>query len=205
MSIAEKLVTVAENVPKVYDKGVADGQQIEHDRFWDAYQEEGNRKTYQYAFYHQGWDENTFQPKYDIVCDGSYTSNSAFAHSRITEIPVTVDFSKCTTELSSVFANCIRLKSIKKVIFSETNTFYNPFVSCTALENITVEGTIGNSISFQWSPLTHESLMSILNALQDKSADTSGTVWSLTLGPTNCAKLSDEEMTVATAKGWVVN
>jgi hypothetical protein len=47
--------------------------------------------------------------------------------------------------------------------------------------------------------LTHDSLMSIINALQKKSSGT----WTLTLGTTNLAKLTDAEKAIAThQKGW---
>ena len=39
MSIAEKLTTVAENVPKVYEAG----KKAEYDAFWDKYQNNGKR------------------------------------------------------------------------------------------------------------------------------------------------------------------
>ena len=42
MSIAEKLVTVAENEQKVYDAG----KQAEYDAFWDNYQVYGNRENF---------------------------------------------------------------------------------------------------------------------------------------------------------------
>lgn len=202
MTIAKKQTTIAENEPYVYLSGRND----EYDAFWDAYQMNGIRSSYQYAFYHYGWDDKTFHPKYDIVPNGGYTTNSLFAHSRFTVLPVVVDLTKSTTELSSIFSGCTVLKTIRKIIFSESNTFYNPFNGCTALENITVGGTIGqNGLSFQWSPnLTHDSLMSIINALADKSGDTSGTAWKLTIGAENCDKLSAEDFYIAWEKGWEI-
>lgn len=52
-----------------YDNGVeigrVEGKQAEYDRFWDAYQKNGNRTDYQYAFYGEGWG-SIFTPKYDL-------------------------------------------------------------------------------------------------------------------------------------------
>ena len=78
------------------------------------------------------------------------------------------------------------------------------FQSCPYLEHVIIEGTIGQT-GFSVSSCTKldlESLLSILNALADKSKDTSGTSWVCTLGTTNLAKLSDAEKAIATEKGW---
>ncbi len=68
MSIAEKLVTVAENVPKVYEAG----KKAEYDAFWDTFQQNGTRRRYSLAFTNSGraWNSTNFKPKYDIICEG---------------------------------------------------------------------------------------------------------------------------------------
>lgn len=73
-------------------------------------------------------------------------------------------------------------------------------------ELILLDGTkIGmNGFNVQWSPLSHDSLMSIINALKDYSNDTSGTTWKITLGSDNIAKLSAEELNIIHDKGWEV-
>lgn len=134
MAIAEKLTTIAENQQKVYDagyeKGKAEsgggsydegytaGQQAEYDRFWDLYQGNGTRTTYQYAFAGSGWRTDIFKPKYSIIpTSGAYMFN-AFNGSRdgsqefyengidldevFTNRGLTLDFSKCT-DFSSMF------------------------------------------------------------------------------------------------------
>lgn len=63
MSIGEKFELIAD---KVYDVGVTDGQKSEYDRFWDDYQDYGNRTDYIGAFMGVGWNAETFKPKYDI-------------------------------------------------------------------------------------------------------------------------------------------
>ena len=63
-----------ENIPNVYNKGVADGvadgRQAEYDEFWDAFQQNGNRTDYHFGFSGKGWRDETFKPKYDIVVRG---------------------------------------------------------------------------------------------------------------------------------------
>jgi hypothetical protein len=43
------------------------GMQTEYDRFWDAYQDNGNRQMYEGAFSGYGWTKENFKPKYDII------------------------------------------------------------------------------------------------------------------------------------------
>ena len=73
MTIAEKLQTIYDNVPKVYEAGKAEGieqgKKSQYDEFWDTYQDYGNRRNYAAAFGGQGWNDATFKPKYDIVVE----------------------------------------------------------------------------------------------------------------------------------------
>ena len=125
-----------------------------------------------------------------------------FAYAKCTEFPA-LDISHLSSpSLSNWFLYSQQLKTIEKLVINETCTFDSgTFKYCYALENIAIEGTIGqNGINFSWSPLTHDSLMSIINALQTK---TSGT-WTVTLGVDNLAKLTDAEKAIATQKGWTL-
>ena len=60
-------------------------------------------------------------------------------------------------------------------------------------------GTVGNLQSF--SHLTVESLMSIINALMDRTGMDSST---LTIGSAHLAKLTPEQIKIATDKNWTV-
>ena len=84
----------------------------------------------------------------------------------------------------------------------ENTKFSSTFTACRELVNLTVDGVIGqNGFDIHWSTkLTHESLMSIINALADKSG--TGTTFTITLGTENLAKLTDAEKAIATQKGW---
>lgn len=87
-----------------------------------------------------------------------------------------------------------------------SQAFTNNFTNCVALENLIIEGAIGqNGFNIQpCSKLTHDSLVSIINALQDKSTDTSRAEWKITIGATNLAKLTAEEIDIAKQKNWSV-
>lgn len=96
MNIANKLTTIAENVPKVYASGQenvkaqvepinvelekclagtsAEGQTW-YDKFWDTFQQNGNRKNYQNAF-GSCFTPEIFKPKYAIVPKRAYNGDS---------------------------------------------------------------------------------------------------------------------------------
>lgn len=224
MSIAEKLVTVAENEQKVFDAG----KQAEYDNFWDNFQSSGEPKSYQYAFAYSYLNDAIFKPKYNIVatdCSNMFNYNKALTNIKksLQNRGVVLDTSRATSFLR-MFYNCsseeiptIDLSSatntervfyskdiitIEKVIFSE-NTIISEslFSSATELENIEIGGTICSDIIFSaCTKLTHDSLMSIINHLKDFSGTT--TTETCTLGTTNLAKLTNAEKKIATDKGW---
>jgi hypothetical protein len=185
MSIAEKLVEVAENVPKVFEAG----KQAEYDRFWDDYQQNGKRTNYAYAFAGQCWTPETLKPKYpiapkwggagmmfyqsayagslkDVPLDFSQLSGMNYTFynaSGITEIPL-IDASNCS-QIMCDFQNCTALHTLSLRLSGKITTYADAFVGCSSLKNLTIEGVIGTSINFQWSPLSKESITSVINAL----------------------------------------
>lgn len=210
-----------------YNDGIDQGKASEYDRFWNAFQNNGKRTGYGRAFYGEGWNETSYTPKYDMQ---PTDANQMYASSNISGIEVTtVDFSKATAGdymlyncpkltrlptisvvslagLNNTFSWDGALHTIDKLVLKSdgTQTFTTTFQSCGALTNLIIEGTIGNN-GFNVSgstKLTHESLMSIINALQDKTSV--GGTWSVTLGATNLAKLTDAEKAIATQKGWTL-
>lgn len=111
-----------------------------------------------------------------------------------------------TATLTGLFDYCSKLHTVKGLHLSESTTFStSTFGRCSALENLTIYGTIGqNGLYLAYSnKLTHDSLMSVINALADKTGDTSKN-WTVTLGTTNLAKLTDAEKAIATQKGWTL-
>ena len=74
------------------------------------------------------------------------------------------------------------------------------FNGCAALKNVTFEGTfnVNSNISvFSSSPnLTVDSLMSFINALNNTGTGT----YTVTIGSINLAKLTAEQIQIATAK-----
>lgn len=188
MSTAEKLITIAENVPKVYEAG----KKAEYDAFWDdlLYGKHnlvdlGNCNR---MFAGLGWNDKSFDPPEITIkplrADEMFR-DTAFTIDMRT-IKTKFDFSGCIS-MSHVFynsnmsavgvvdarkvsniPNCFaysKLETIEKLIVHDALLYSTPFAGVSKLKNITIEGNIGNSIDFKDCPLVHESIVSIVNAL----------------------------------------
>lgn len=105
-----------------------------------------------------------------------------------------------------MFCECRYLQTIEGINITNATSIKDMFYSCYQLANITFNGYIkltGINLSYG-GKLTHDSLMSTINALYDHAtAGTSGT-FTLTLGSTNLAKLTDTEKAIATQRGWTL-
>lgn len=108
------------------------------------------------------------------------------------------------TNLKEAFRQCSKAVTFTNLIFDSapTNVMTNMFQSVSQLENITITGTIkvnSNNLSFANSPkLTVESMLSVLNALEDNTGE--GTRYTVYFGSTNLAKLTDEQKAIAENK-----
>ena len=183
MSTAEKLTAIAENQQRVYDAGYAKGKAdgIDYDKFWDNFQGGDGRVSYCYAFSYNRFTDETYNPKYNIVCSsGSTTSNYMFYNSDlITDTKVPIDATG-SSSLQRTFANATALETIRSLTVKESHTFDSAFSGCTALKNITIAGTIGKSISFNSSPLTPASMKSVISCLKDYSGTSDADTQTLT-------------------------
>lgn len=209
-------------------EGWKNGEKAEQEKFWETLLENGTRTDYMNAFYGTGWTNEIFNPTHDLKPTNAYMM---FRNTSITELydildekGITLDTSNATT-VQYIFSGAnfsrigvidvckatnvhylfhsIYIQSVEKLICNASTPFQaTSFDNARALTDITIEGEIGVSVNFQWSPLTIESIRSIINALQDKSADTSGTKWTLTLGSSNVAKLTDDDFNLIWDKGW---
>ena len=228
MSIAEKLQTIAENEQRVYEAGkqaeydrfwethlskAQDGIYAYAGKGWDDETFNPPRGTVIQPTYAYGMffctsitDLAALCEEKEITLDFSKSTNFTqtfygSGNARLTRIGV-VDTTN-SAGLSQPFRGQSNLHTIDKLILKAdgTQTFTDKFRQCSYLVNIVIEGTIGQN-GFDASPctrLSHDSLMSIINALQ--SGVSSKT---LTLGATNLAKLTDAEKAIATQKGWTL-
>ena len=212
-----------------YNEGLEAGKKAEHDAFWDAYQQNGNRTDYRYAFSAIGWNDQTFKPKHDIKPTNAismfYRSTITSLTRLLTEAGVVLDTSNAN-EVSSIFSDCVSLKdaphidlssadycgavfswcnSLKtaEVTFSDKNTdYYNTFFRCDSLENLTVHGTIPIGISLaNSSKLTATSVQSVIDCLKDLTGATAQTI---TFHATAGGKLTDEQKAAISAKNWTL-
>jgi hypothetical protein len=213
MSIADKLTTIAANVQKVYDagkaagggggagydEGFAEGRQAEYDRFWDAFQQNGNRNYYQNAFASQVWDDTIYNPKYPIVGTQHYSVYNTFnGCNQITSTKVPIYASNGI--MQSAFSGCASLVTIPLLRLENIKDFNSCFTNCKKLANITIEGSIDVNFNISASGvLTNESVQSIIDHLKDLTGATTQTLTFHT-----DVKITTNQINAAKGKNWTV-
>lgn len=135
--------------------------------------------------------------------------------SSITEIPE-LDTSNVRS-MWYMFFKCTSLTTVPMLDASKITNVYNMFNNCSSLVTLGGLKNLGMSYQTNWidnvylatlnlsdSPLlTHDSLMNVINNLYDIKSKGVKTQ-TLQLGDTNKAKLTAEEIAIATNKGWNV-
>lgn len=116
------------------------------------------------------------------------------------------------------FGNCISLDKLPQLNMEKVKYLVGMFTNCTALTELggfvnlgqsyvttTAANYSGYTLDLSSSPLlTHDSLMNVINNLYDIATRGCNTQ-QLVLGSTNLAKLTAEEIAIATNKGWTVS
>jgi hypothetical protein len=177
MTIEEKVLQLKQDFDEVYEAG----KQAEYEAFWDAYQENGNKTNYRFAFAGNSWTAELFKPKYDIRPTG-IDSYMMFYFSEISgdlvqilencgvEMDMSslvgwVQYTFCQSKITrlgkidlhnaSMLASTFSgtpLHTIDELVVSKTNGFDGTFNGCVDLENLTISGTIGQSgFDVHWS------------------------------------------------------
>ncbi len=107
------------------------------------------------------------------------------------------------TNFNYVFVKCYSLYDLDfsglDTSAMASNASLNMFQQCTSLTNLKVGKITVNFKFTDCNSLSHESLLNVIAALE--ATDTTKT---LTIGSTNLAKLTADEIAVATGKGWTV-
>ena len=106
------------------------------------------------------------------------------------------------TSASEMFHGCKSLRKIGgRLDFSKvTSKIDTTFVSCSALETVTIDGPVDLDIAVNGCPkLTEASLLSLLNAL---APNDSGKICNI--GTRNIIKLTAAQQSIATDKGWTL-
>ena len=104
---------------------------------------------------------------------------------------------------NSIFSGCTKLESILSMDLEKSTAAWGAFYNCKSLANITavsINNSYNLSLDFSITILTVASLVSILNALKDNSGNTESIP--LVLGSKNLAKLSSDQILIATRKNW---
>lgn len=215
------LDAMAQEIPNVYNAGYEKGKAEgggETEDFWGQLQNYGKRTIY----------TNVFAPAAFVVLNPKYGLDNAtgcgnllYNNTVTTEVHLG-NATKCTnwdyafayaTALKYIYGHITLKNSPKSPIVGSnklislesidaSNITSKLDLSNNTLQEIRFVGTIPKSITFSSNNLSHDSLMSIINALTDYSEDTSGTTYTLKIGSTNIAKLSDDEKDIAYQKGW---
>lgn len=218
-------------IETVYEKG----KQAEWSAFWDAYQDNGNRTDCANMFSGRGWNEQTFVPKFDIVCENSYMlfrycglvdiekalkdnrkkiifNNGSLQlsfNNMLTQILGEVYFNTPITSMGQTFAYSNYLQEIRSEFpVTESTTYSGVFDGCNALREVRFSGTIGkNGLNFQWSKnLSKASIENIIGCL---STTTSGL--SVTLSRTSVTTAfgstdSEEWLALINSRtNWTIN
>lgn len=188
MSIADKLTTIAENTSKVYEAG--------KDYIWEVVQQKGARTDYSYAFVqwdidyirpkykviptHEYSTNQTFNKCKAKKIEAEYFDFSQKKYSTNSNAGCYYMFTTCSNleEIEDIklplvpnyiytFAWSNKLHTIGFPLkCDETTTWNNAFTQCYALENIEIEGVIGQNINVKdCKKLTKDSLLSILKTL----------------------------------------
>ena len=201
---------------EIYNGAYEAGKKAEYDRFWDNFQNYGNRNVYTQAFMQNSWNDETFKPKYPFICGTTNAASYMFYNNTTTltaiDMPIILQ-NDC--KFSEVFNSCLILKRISSLTFNENTAFTNGFIRCIALEELNIKGIIAQSgFDTSWCKnLNKTSIMSIINAL---SATTTGLTVKISLTAVNNAFETSEGLAngstsaewidlVATKSNWTIS
>ena len=214
-----------------FEKGYEAGRKAEYDAFWDSFQEgwQGGNMDYHYAG--TGWSDVTFKPKYSMkpISATSMFRRNHFGGDLVELLErqgIALDFSECTqmtylfyestvTHIGAVdftatvsttgaFGYMYHCHTIDSVKLKKENTYAATSFRCPALENICIDGVIGqNGFDIHWSNgLSRASMESIVSAL---SSETSGLTVTLPKAAKEAAFTADEWASlISTKPNWTI-
>jgi len=160
-----------EDMPAAVDEVYEKGKKAEYDRFWDNYQNNGERKNYNYAFQSPCWTDETYKPKHSIVA--SSATNLYVSNKNITDTQVTIDLSGAFINNTFSYSG---LKTIRKIIVNEKTTHAkdttgatNGFNGIYDLAEVTFSGVwMCGDLNIGYSHyLSKASIISIFNVLSE--------------------------------------
>lgn len=148
--------------------------------------------------------------KNSVVLDGgsqsSWPDNAFSGCMSLSELDLSIFDTSEVVRLTNVFDGC---KNLRKLNISGWNLsactgMSKTFTGCAALVDLITDGTIMPSVSFSLSDSTLLSVDSLNGVIAALPALADGATATLTLGSVNVAKLTADELVVATEKGWTI-
>ena len=156
-------------VDDVYDAGI--------NAMWDAIQNNGNRNFYEYGFRYWNCEYlrpkykvisgnyrslymfaynsslKKIEARYFDLSGGKTSDTTAtdghyYTFADCGNLEEIEDIGMKAGYYTNTFANCSKLHTIAKLRVNATTKFSNAFLGCQNLENITIDGTIGESAGF---------------------------------------------------------
>lgn len=137
-----------------------------------------------------------------VTIPDSVTNIGSYAFCNCNSLASIIIPSSVTILQANVFINCDSLTDVF-IPNSVTRVAVTSFSGCSSLTNVTLgDGFNANNLDLSASTLySADTLVAILNALADRTGQTA---YTLTLGSTNLAKLTNEQIAIATQKNWTL-
>lgn len=153
------------------------GKKSQYDEFWDAYQLNGNRTDYSYAFCDEGWNDTTYNPKYPIVATNInrlFYSNEQITNTKVPIIMVGANIYGDEKYMHIPFADCSSLKTIPSLSVSKEAAINNSqlldFQNCDNIEHIGFNDEVWCDVWLQYSDnIDDETLIQLVHCLKDFS------------------------------------
>lgn len=154
-NLANQGVEVSENATtfEIMQKIAQIPEDTFYDDFWDNYQENGNKTDYSYAFNGKGWNNVSFNPKYDIVPTKSNTGMfSAFGFSgsliELFENQGIILDTSSSTGFQNMFLSATAITDIPELVISNNGksvSMAGAFGTCLKLQKVSID--IQSSVS----------------------------------------------------------
>lgn len=153
------------------------------------------------------------------LLDTSNATNMEYMFAGCTNLTTVPAFNTSNvSRMNYMFNYCTHLTTVPTLNASSINNISNMFNNCTALTTLGGLTNLGqayltskaaNSSDYKLdlsvsTNITHDSLVNVINGLYDIATAGCNTQ-QLVLGSTNLAKLTAEEIAIATNKGWSVS
>lgn len=204
MSLSEKALLLKEDFDAVYDAG----KRAEVLHWFNAITSYEKREHYRRAFYSTDFTDVVFpkiiKPKTVSETFYDYRGTNLPRPFDLSEIQLPTalgqdvgtfrlfDWSVYLKEIpdmgipmckfyNETYAFCRKLETIEIVRVDSDTVFYETFRECNSLKNINFEGEIGKDIDFHYSPLSPDSLKSIVKHLKSYLGTSSEYAYTLTV------------------------